>query len=492
MDAWNRLSHRISEIESLHQAASLLSWDQQTMMPSGGAAGRAQQMATLTAINHERLVADEVQDWLDELNEEPDLSPLQAAAVARFRRRSTRARRVPVDLVRAISKATASGMGAWVQAKQGDDFSLFSSALTEIVSLVRQAAACHEPVDHPYDALLAEFDPGSTVADLRPMFDRLGTELSAFVAATQDRPGPDPLDLILDEDGILEVGKQVIAALGFRMEDGRLDTSVHPFTVGVTPHDVRLTTHSYADDLLSSLAGTIHECGHGLYEQGLPDSWSGTGVAAAAGVGLHESQSRFWENIIGRSRPFFGWLVGILETQWPEHTFSADALYGASNRVCPSLVRIKSDEATYNLHIILRFQLELALMTGDLQVQDLPGAWDDLSETLLGIRPATLRDGCLQDVHWSHGYLGYFPSYTIGNLYSASFKKTMEAEVPDLWDRVGAGDFSPALHWLRDKVHARGNLVDAPVVFRDAVGDRDPVADLMEHLHSRHGALVGL
>ena len=492
MDAWNRLSHRISEIESLHQAAALLSWDQQTMMPAGGAAGRAQQMSTLTAISHERTVADEVQDWLDALDGSPDLSPLQSAAVARFRRKSTRARRVPVDLVRALSKATATGMGAWVQAKQADDFALFAPALTEIVSLVREAAACHEPVDHPYDALLEEFAPGSTVAELQPMFGRLGTELSAFVAATKDRPGPDPLDVVLDEEGILDVGKQVIAALGFRMQDGRLDTSVHPFTVGVTPHDVRLTTHSYADDLLSSLAGTIHECGHGLYEQGLPDDWGGTGIAAAAGVGLHESQSRFWENIIGRSRPFFGWLVGVLKARWPEHAFDAEVLYGAANRVCPSLVRIKSDEATYNLHIILRFQLELALMTGDLQVQDLPGAWNDRCEALLGIRPATLGEGCLQDVHWSHGYLGYFPSYTIGNLYSASFKKAMEADLPDLWDRVAGGDFAPALGWLRDKVHTRGALVDAPEVFRDAVGERDPVADLMDHLHSRHGALVGL
>lgn len=493
MEAWNSLSHRISEIESLHQATSLLSWDQQTMMPAGGAAGRARQMSTLTAISHERTVADEVQDWLETLEASSDaLSPVQTAAVARFRRRSTRARRVPVDLVRALSKATSTGMGAWVQAKQANDFSLFRPALTEIVSLVRQTAACHEPLDHPYDALLGEFDPGSTVAELQPMFDRLGSELSAFVAATKDRPGPDPLDLVLDEEGILAVGKQVIEALGFRMQDGRLDTSVHPFTVGVNPHDVRLTTHSHSDDLLSSLAGTIHECGHGLYEQGLPDDWNGTGIAAAAGVGLHESQSRFWENIIGRSRPFFGWLVSVLSKRWPDHSFDAEALYGAANRVCPSMVRIKADEATYNLHIILRFRLELSMLTGDLQVHDLPGAWDDLSQELLGIRPTSLGEGCLQDVHWSHGYLGYFPSYTIGNLYSASFKKAMEVEIPDLWDRVGQGDFSPGLDWLRDKIHSRGNLVDAPEVFRDAVGDRDPVADLMDHLHSRHGALVGL
>lgn len=492
MEAWTALTERVTEIESLHQAASLLSWDQQTMMPAGGAAGRARQLSTLSAVSHEKLVASEVGDWLAALEGAPELSSLQQASVRKIRRMHDRARRVPVQLVRALSAATSTGMAAWVEAKSNDDFAAFAPALTEIVRLVRETAACHGPADHPYDHLLAEYDPGSTVADLGPMFDRLGAELAAFVAEAQARPAPLPLSLELDEEGILAVGRRIIAALGFRMEDGRLDTSVHPFTVGVNPHDVRLTTHSYADDLLGSLTGTIHECGHGLYEQGLPDDWVGTSVATAAGVGLHESQSRFWENIIGRSRPFFGWLEGLLSEQWPDRAFPAEALYGAANRVQPSLVRIKADEATYNLHIILRFQLETALMTGDLEVPDLPGAWADGCEALLGLRPQTLAEGCLQDVHWSHGYLGYFPSYTIGNLYSASFKKAMEAELPDLWEQVGQGDFSAPLGWLREKIHRRGHLVDAPQVFADAVGDRDPVADLMDHLRSRHGALVGL
>ena len=491
--AWEDLKHRVSELEALAGVQGVLSWDQQTMMPPGGAAARGRQLALLSAISHEKLVDPALGASLDVLESDADgLDPVQAAAVRNLRWRHTRAGRVPTDLVRALAEAGAAGMGAWVEAKKAGDFKGFEAPLGRIVSLVREAAACHGEAAHPYDNLLEEYDPGSTTADLTPMFDRLGAELSSFVREVADREPPARLDLTLDTDGIRAVGTRVIHQLGFRAANGRLDESEHPFTVGVDPSDVRLTTHSYADDLLGSLTGTIHECGHGLYEQGFPTEYAGTGVASAAGVGLHESQSRFWENVIGRSRPFFGWLVGELSAQWPSHRFDADALYGAANRVEPSLIRIKADEATYNLHILVRYKLECALLADDLQVADLPGAWNDLYAELLGIRPAHDGEGLLQDVHWSHGYFGYFPSYTIGNLYAASFKEAMQADLPGMWDEVAAGEFSSVLGWLREKVHSRGHLVDAPQIFRDAVGDRDPVADLMAHLRSRHGALVGL
>lgn len=492
-DAWKSLQGRVSELEALQQVAGLLSWDQQTMMPPGGAAGRGRHQSVLSALSHDKLVADEVGDWLSALEAGPEpLGPVQAASVRKIRRMHDRARCVPTSLVKALAEAGSAGVGAWMEAKQAADFAPFQPALTRIVDLVRETAACYGEADHIYDNLLEEYDPGSTVATLEPMFARLGSELADFVHAVSERHGPAPLELVLDEPGIFSVGERVIAQLGFRTEDGRLDRSEHPFTVGVGPHDVRLTTHGYADDLLGSLTGTIHECGHGMYEQGLADDLLGTGVATAAGVGLHESQSRFWENVIGRSRPFFEWLVGPLREQWPDTDFDVDHLYGAANRVHPSLIRVKADEATYNLHIIVRFRLELALLTGDLQVADLPGAWDDLYDELLGVRPPDPSQGVLQDVHWSHGYFGYFPSYTIGNLYAASFKEAMEADLPGMWDEVARGEFSSVLGWMREKVHHRGHLADAPTIFRDAVGDRDPVADLMAHLRGRHGALAGL
>jgi carboxypeptidase Taq len=493
-DAWSDLKGRVTEIEALQQVLALLSWDQQTMMPSGGAAGRGRHVSTLSALAHDKLVDSAVGDWLSELEarDPAELTDLQAASMRKIRRLHDRARCVPTALVRAMAEASSEGVGAWVAAKQAADFAPFAPALTRIVELVRETAASHGTAGHPYDHLLEEYDPGATVADLEPMFARLGGELATFVQEASQRADPAPLHLDLDEPGILAVGQRLVTALGFRPEDGRLDRSEHPFTVGIGPHDVRLTTHGYADDLLGSLTGTIHECGHGLYEQGLNDDWVGTGVATAAGVGLHESQSRFWENVIGRSRPFFGWLVGLLSEQWPDVSFDPDQLYAVANRVHPSFIRVKADEATYNLHVIVRFRLELALMTGDLQVADLPDAWDHLYEQLLGVRPPDPAQGVLQDVHWAHGYFGYFPSYTVGNLYAASMKQAMQADLPDMWDQVGAGDFGAVLGWLREKVHARGHLVDAPQVFRDAVGDRDPVADLMAHLRERHGTLAGL
>jgi len=288
------------------------------------------------------------------------------------------------------------------------------------------------------------------------------------------------------------VSKRVLETMGFRPADGRLDEAQHPFTVGIGPHDVRLTTHYYTDDLLGTLGGTIHEGGHGLYEQGLPMAWARTGLATAASFGLHESQSRFWENAIGRSLPFFRWLEPLLKAEWPALDITAEQLYGAANRVQPDLIRIKADEATYNLHIIVRFQLETALLEGRLQVAELPDAWNDAYERIVTVRPTDVVDGVLQDVHWASGLFGYFPSYTMGNLYAASFRRQMELDVPEMWTLVERGDFAPILGWMRQKVHERGHIVDAPQIVRDAVGDRDPVADLVDHLRERQGALYGI
>ena len=322
---------------------------------------------------------------------------------------------------------------------------------------------------------------------------KIASELVPFVQAAAEREGPSGLEGVHVPAAALRlINDRVISALGFRTEDGRLDESQHPFTVGVGPHDVRLTTHIYEADLLATLGGTIHECGHGLYEQGIPDALLGTGLGEAAGVGLHESQSRFWENIIGRSEAFCRWLAPALREAHPDLDLTPDRLYGACNRVAPSLIRIKADEATYNLHILIRYQLETALLTGDLAVADAPAAWDEAYEKNLGVRPGDPTEGVLQDVHWASGYFAYFPSYTIGNLYAASFRARIEQDLPDMWDEVESGDFSAVLAWLREKVHTRGAEVDAPEIFRDAVGDRDPVADLMAHLRGRHGALYGM
>jgi carboxypeptidase Taq len=488
--AWTSLKGRIAELEALEGVIQLLEWDQQTMMPSGGAPHRGNHLSTLSGLMHDKLADPSVGQWLHALEGESD--PIREAAVRNLGRGHGRAVKVPTRLVADIATASNVGFGAWMAAREANDFSLFQSALERLVELRREEIDCQGPAENPYDHLLEQYDPGSTTAQLKPMFARLRTELAQFIDTVSDAEGPKAVSGQWDVDSQKAFSNEVLSAIGFRLNDGRLDAAEHPFTVGMGPGDVRLTTHLYADDLLGGLTGTIHEAGHGMYEQGLPTAHAGTGVAAAAGMGLHESQSRFWENVIGRSLPFFQWLVPRIQRHFPDDTLTAEDWFGHANRVERSLIRVQADEATYNLHIIIRFELELALLNGELSVAELPDAWNAAYKDLLGITPESPAEGVLQDVHWSNGLFGYFPSYTIGNLYAASFRYQMESDVPDLWDRVASGDFGPVLSWLRDKVHRHGHVVDAPEIFRQAVGDRDPVADLMAHLNGRQGRLYGV
>ena len=488
--AWASLQGRVAELEALEGVMQLLEWDQQTMMPSGGAPHRGSQLSTLSGLMHDRLSDPKIGDWLSHLDADND--PVRAAAVRNVRRDHERAVKVPSRLVSEIAEASNSGFTAWMNAREQNSFTPFQPALERLVELRRSEISALGPAEHPYDHLLDQYDPGSTTAQLQPLFARLRTELAAFIAEVSQHDGPQPISGQWDIEGQQRLSDTVISAIGFRLSDGRLDASQHPFTVGMGTGDVRLTTHLYADDLLGGLTGTVHEAGHGMYEQGLPSNHTGTSVASAAGMGLHESQSRFWENVIGRSEPFFEWLVPHITEQWPDNTLTAADWFGHANRVERSLIRVQADEATYNLHIIIRFELELKLLTGEISVADLPEAWNAAYSALLDIQPTNPNDGVLQDVHWSGGLFGYFPSYTIGNLYASSFRFQMEADIPDMWQQVSHGDFAPILGWLRDKVHRHGHLLDAPEIFHNAVGDRDPVADMMTHLRGRQGALYGI
>jgi carboxypeptidase Taq len=488
-DAWTQLTTRIGELETLAGVCAVLEWDQQTYMPTKGAAYRGQHMALMSALYHEKLTDPAVGDWLASLATDSDA--VRKAAVRNIGRKYAKATKLPTKLVQAFARAQSDGFVAWNQAREAKDWMVFQPKLENLIALLKEQVAHLGEADHDYDLLLDDYDPGSTTAELRPLFDRLGTELSDFVRSIADKPSPAALDTTCDAAGQARLSGEIIRAMGFDMDAGRLDVSVHPFTCGTGPQDVRLTTHYHERDLINTLGSTIHECGHGLYEQGLPEDWAGTSLRNAAGMGLHESQSRFWENHIGRSRAFCRWVLPRVRKQWPDFPLDAEALYGAMNRVEPSLIRVAADEVTYNLHIIVRFQLELALITGDLAVADLPGAWNDAYERVVTVRPGNDLEGVLQDVHWSSGLFGYFPSYTVGNLYAASFKHQMELDLPDMWNQVERGEFAPILGWLRDKVHLRGHELDAPEIFRQAVGDRDPVADHMAHIQARHGALYG-
>jgi carboxypeptidase Taq len=314
------------------------------------------------------------------------------------------------------------------------------------------------------NTLLNELDGGTTPAPLGGSWDRVQQQA---------------------------LSEEVVAALGFDLGTGRLDEAQHPFTIKMSPHDVRLTTHYYEDDLINGLGGTIHETGHGLYEQGLPKNWFATGVGEAASLGLHESQSRFWENFIGRSLPFCTWLSRRIETHFGKQV-DPMRLYQASNRVERSLVRTMADETTYNLHIIVRFQLEKALLDGDLGVNEAEAAWNEAYGRIVGVQATKPTDGILQDMHWSGGAFGYFPSYSLGNLYAASMGAKIQEELPSLWTQVEAGEFEPVLNWLRKHIHHRGHMAEAPELVKDAVGERDAVQDLMTQLRSRIGLAYGI
>jgi carboxypeptidase Taq len=490
-NAWKSLVAHTAELEALVGARGLLEWDQQVNMPSGGAEARGRVNAVLSGICHDRMVDDRVGSWLEVLRGE-DLDDFHAAGVRNIGREHDRAVKVPRDLVEATARAQAAGFSAWMEARQSGDFQQFVPALEELLGLVRQRVdalvtdeACR------YDVLLEEFDPGTTTAWLNPIFDRLAAELGVLIDSLDGREAPAALDQIFPVEGQRALHKAISEKLGFDYNAGRIDESEHPFTVGAGIGDIRITTRYFPEDLLDGLGGTIHETGHGLYEQGLRADWAGTGVGQAASFGLHESQSRFWENFIGRSLPFFRWMAPLAKDTCGVDV-TPEALYGAANRVERSLVRVGADEATYNLHIIVRYRIEQQLIDGNLQVADLPEAWNQTYEDVVGVRPTDDVQGVLQDVHWCGGAFGYFPSYTIGNLYAASLGAKMQQEIPQMWDQVALGEFSDVLAWLRDRIHSAGHLYDAPRIVENAVGQRDHVEDLVAHLWNRHGALHGV
>ena len=492
MHTWTRLTERLTELDALSGAMAVLEWDQQCYLPAGGSGARAGQTAALGRIFHERFTDPAVGDWLATLAV-ADLDPTQRAAVTRLQRKYSRATVIPGRLVEDLAKARAEGFATWLAAKSSGDFSLYAAPLQRLIDLVREQASLYAPgAAHPYDGLLEDYDPGSTVAQLRPMFSRLAAEINVLLDAVKGRPHPGVAVPALDGEGQRRLSDRVLTDLGFDLTRGRIDLAEHPFSTNLGIGDVRLTTHVHPENFLSTLGGTIHECGHGMYEQGLPDQLAGTWLNNAAGMGMHESQSRFWENFIGRSLPFFRYLVPRMQGIWPKLALTPEQLYGAANRVERSLVRIFADEATYNLHIIVRFELELAIIEGTLEARDLPEAWNEGYRRTVGVVAPSAKEGVLQDVHWSGGLFGYFPSYTIGNLYAASLGAKIVEETPDIWRAVERGDFADVLHWLRARVHQRGAIADAPVLFAEAVGERDPVEDLVAHLWNRQGHLYGV
>lgn len=483
--------------------ASLLSWDQETHMPPGAEEERSEQLAWLEGAAHEKAVNPEIGDLLAALGctdsnpgGDPSLDPDARAFLRVLHRHYSREVKLPVDLVTETAKAQSLGQSAWVRARAENDFSAFRPHLERILDLRRRAAACLDPDKKPYDVLLDLFEPGSDEGSVRRVFDPLRNDLAALLAKIRSRPQVDDsfLHRSCPKDTQAAASRYFMEVLGYDLARGRLDVTAHPFTTSVGRADVRITTRYDEGYFPSSLFSTIHETGHALYEQGVnpPADYAGTCLADGASMGIHESQSRMWENVIGRSRAFWSRELPALRAVLGEALagVSLDAFLRGINKVEPSLIRTEADEVTYGLHIILRFELEADLVSGRLAVRDVPEAWNAKTRDLLGIVPPSDSKGCLQDVHWSAGLFGYFPSYSLGNLYAAQFVQAMDRDL-DLDGRVKEGEYAAVLDWLRKNIHAAGAAYLPLELCERVTGQPLDARHFVEYLNRKYSEIYG-
>jgi len=496
---YDKLVERLGEVQDIAGAAGILSWDQRTMMPEAGARARADQLSTLVRLAFERFTSDEVGGLLDELEgwgASLDYDSTEASLLRITRRDYDKARRVPIELRAEMARAGALAEPIWREARRTSDFELFRPYLEEAVELKKRYVECFEPVDEPYDALLDDYEPGMKTAEVRAVFDELKTGLVPLVAEIAERAdavdnsmftGDFPLDRQQQLEGV------VLGAFGLVAEEWRVDETLHPFASRGGPHDVRLTTH-HSSVNLTSLFACMHEFGHGLYEYQVDGDLYRTPLGRGASLGVHESQSRMWENMVGRSLPFWEHFFPQLRDTFPDAFGGADAetVYRAANRVSPSLIRIHADECTYNLHIILRFELEQQLVNGELAPADASEAWDAKMQEYLGIDVPDVADGVLQDMHWSGGAIGYFPTYALGNVISAQLWERIRRELPDLEDEVRAGELGSLREWLRENVHRYGRkYLPGELLERVVGGGLDP-QPLLAYLREKFGSIYGL
>lgn len=491
--AWERLLPCFREIEDLAAAVRLLHWDQAVMMPPAGGNARASAIATLQGLLHERHTAPEVGGLLDELAGDDTLDDDQKAHVRVFRRDYEKATKVPADLVKELAELEGLAYQAWTEARPASDFGLLQPHLERMVELKKEQADALGWEGERYDALLDAFEPDMTTAEVEAMFAELGDGLRPVVEEVLESAPhlPEFLSRTYDAGKQEAFSQWLVRRLGFDTEAGRLDTSPHPFTAHIASGDVRQTTKADPRDLMMSIFATIHETGHALYEQGIPERLLGLPASRPASLGMHESQSRMWENQVGRSRAFTEFMLPHLKEHFPEELgmLEPEAFYRGANHPRRTLIRVTADELTYNLHVALRFEIEVALFRDELAVADLPDAWDAGMEKHLGIRPESHDDGVLQDMHWSIGGFGYFPTYTLGNLYAAAFYARARAELPDLDADLRAGDGSRLLSWLREKVHVHAYLRPAKEIGEEIIGGPLSAQPFLDYVTSKFTTL---
>jgi carboxypeptidase Taq len=493
------LLQRSAELKDIDGILGLLSWDEETYAPPGARAMRGQQTATLEAIRHQRTTDPRLGELISALVEDSTLEVEERALVERVKRKRDLATKIPESLVKELAETRSLALDAWQRSRASRQFGEFEPYLDKTIQLQRaKADALGWSGGEKYDPLLDEYEPGMKTSRLRPVLEELRRGLVPIVDAilgARQKPKKDFLTTQkYDVEAQWQFTLKLLDDLGFSFDNGRQDRSAHPFTCNCSDKDVRVTTRLFADNPLSAIFSTIHECGHGLYEQGFRSDIHRTALAEAPSAGIHESQSRLWENVIGRSRPFWNHYFPLFQRAFPAQTAGVDAegFYRAVNFVEASPIRVEADEVTYNLHILVRFELELAMIEGQLAVRDLPAAWNEKMQKYLGFKPAHDGEGCLQDIHWGWGSFGYFPTYSVGNLYAAQLVDAYEREHPAVWQDVGGGRFGLLLAWLRDKVHRQGHLKPAETVIKEATGEGLSVTPFLNYLARKYGEIYSV
>jgi len=490
-----RLCDQWREVEDLRQTLGLLEWDQETLMPAGGHEGRARALGTLAALTHRATTAPVLREVLAAASEASEAGGVEAAQVAAARRVVERAVRVPESLARTLAEAKSRAFAAWQQAREDADFGAFAPHLAILLDLKRQEAAAIDANRPVYDVLLDDFEPGATEQALVPLFARLREALVPLTRAVLARGRTVDESIArgrFDGADQIRFGQRMAEAFGFDFTAGRIDLSAHPFCIGINPRDVRLTCRFEDHDFRACLFGILHETGHGLFEQGIPECLRYTPLAEVHSLGVHESQSRLWENHVGRSLGFWRWAAPEFQRAFPAFKASAEILWPALHTVRPSLIRVEADEATYNLHIAIRFEIERALLRGDLEIADLPVTWNDAYQQLLGIRPANDAEGVLQDVHWSHAIFGYFPTYTLGTMAAAQLFVAAEHALGDLESSFARGVFAPLLAWLRANVHCHGGRFGVAALMAEVTGAPLSPDALLAYLEHTAEAVYGV
>src|SRR5215203_4188369 len=494
-DTLELLRDRLATVSDLNSAAALLHWDQETYMPPGGVPLRAEQLSTMRRLAHEMLVSEETRRLLGPA-EPPDPDTEEHALLRLARRDHDRAARLPARLVAELSRARSLAQPVWARARAESDWDAFAPQLERILVLVRESAEHLGYEEHPYDALLDLYEPGTKTSLLRKMFDGLKVDLVPMIQRLpSDEDRSRPLYGTFDEDKQEAFGREIITAFGYDWSRGRQDRVVHPFCIPLGgPEDVRITTRFEESWLSPALFATMHEAGHALYEQGVDPPYSRTPLAGGTSMGVHESQSRLWENLVGRSLGFWGHYYPLLQESFPDALGDVDpeTFYRAINEAKPSEIRVEADELTYNLHILLRFELEIELLDGGLSVAGLPDAWNAKMEEYLGLRPASAAKGVLQDVHWSAGLFGYFPTYSIGNVLSVQLFEAAVARHPEIAGQIGDGEFGTLLGWLQENIYRHGSRYDPEDLIERATGRTLDPEPYLRYLKTKFGELYGL